>query len=89
MDGKKPIKVFKAGGIRAAIWENTINRNGKQITVHSIQIDRTYKDGDQFKQTNRFDALRDLPRVQLLAAKAYEWISLKPETNDREREQQM
>lgn len=76
MEGKKPIEVFKAGGIRAAVWENTIKRNGQDIVVHSVQIDRTYKDGDEWKRTSRFDA-RDLPKVALVARKAFEYLALK------------
>ena len=78
MDGKKPIKVFKAGGIRAAIWENTVTRNGNEVTVHSVQIDRTYKDGEEFRRTSRFN-VADLPKVRLVAAKAFEFLTLKPE----------
>ena len=72
----KPVKVVRAGGIRAAVWENSVERNGVQVTVHSIQIDRTYKDGDEFKQTSRFN-LQDLPKVALVAGKAYEFLTLK------------
>ena len=76
MEKKKPVKVFKAGGIKAAIWENTVDRNGQQVVLHSVQIDRTYKDGEEFKHTNHFPE-RDLPKVQLVAAKAFEFLSLK------------
>ena len=81
MEGKKPIKVFKAGGIRAAIWENTVTRNGNQVTVHSVQIDRTYKDGEEFKRTSRFN-VADLPKVQLVAGKAFEFLGLNSENRE-------
>ena len=77
----KPVKVVRAGGVRAAVWENTVNRDGKEIPVFSVQIDRTYKDGDQFKQTSRFN-LQDLPKVALVAGKAYEFLTLKDQESD-------
>lgn len=80
MTGKKPIRVFAAGGVRAAIWENEIEKNGQQLTTHAVQVVRTYKDGDEFKSTSRF-GLGDLPRVQLVAAKAFEFLSLRDANN--------
>ncbi len=84
MDGKKPVQVFKAGGVRAAIWENTIERDGRSVPAYSVQIDRTYKDGEEWKRTNRF-RLSELPRVELVARKAFEFLSLKGE-NDGDKE---
>ena len=84
-EGKKPIKVFAAGGIRAAIWHNTVNRDGKEIPVFSVQIDRTYKDGEEFKRTSRF-ATRELPRVELVAAKAFEFLCMKGQDDGQAKE---
>ena len=76
MSGKKPTQVFKAGGVKASIWENTVKRNGQDVVVPSVQIDRTYKDAkDEWQHTNSF-GVRDLPKVQLVAAKAFEHLSL-------------
>ena len=76
MTENKPIKVFKAGGVRAAIWENTIKRNGNDATVYSVQLDRTYKQGEEWKTTSSFQ-LNDLAKVQLVASKAYEYLTMK------------
>lgn len=76
MEKKKPIKVFKVGGVRAAIWENTVQRDGRSIPTYSIQIDRTYKQDDNFKRTSQFN-VNDLPKVRLVEEKAYEFLSLK------------
>ena len=43
---KKPQDVIKAGGIRAAIWQNEVTRNGKTELVPSVQIDRTVGDAE-------------------------------------------
>ena len=83
MENKKPIKVFRTGGVKAALWANTIERDGKDVLVHSVQIDRTYKQGEEFKRTNSFN-IQDLPKVQLVAAKAYEFLILqKPENKNK------
>ena len=81
MKGDKPVKTFKVGGIRAAIWENTVKRDGEDVVVQSVQIDRTYKDGDDWKRTSKF-GVRDLPKVQLVAAKAFEHLALERENGE-------
>jgi len=85
LENKKPIKVFKAGGVKSSVWANTIKRDVKDVLVHSVQIDRTYKQGEEFKRTNSFN-VQDLPKVQLVAAKAFEFLSLKHQDNIREKE---
>jgi len=73
---KKPQDVIKAGGIRAAIWQNEVTRNGKTELVPSVQIDRTYKDSSgAWQRTNKF-GVRDLPRLVVVAQKAYERLVL-------------
>lgn len=85
MTNKKPIKVFKAGGVRAAIWENKFQKDGKTMVKHSTQIDRTYKQDGEFKRTNQFNE-QDLPKAQLVAAKAYEFLSLKSQETSEDEE---
>lgn len=80
--GKAPMTSFRAGGVKATVWENEIKtKDGKTIDVYSVNIDRSYKDGDEWKTTNSFK-LNDLPKVQLVASKAYEYLALK--ANDLE-----
>lgn len=81
MDGKKPVQLFKAGGVRAAIWMNTIERDGQSIPTYSVQIDRTYKDGEEWKTTNRF-GVNELAKVELLTRKAFEFLTLKDQDDD-------
>lgn len=85
METKKPIRVFKSGGIRAVVWCNTIAQGGKDIDVHSVQINRTYKQFDEFKTTNSFN-VRDLPKVELVARKAFEFLSLEVQKNAQDQE---
>ena len=66
------------------MWRDTVTRNDVEVVVHNVQIDRTYKDGDEFKRTNSFDAARDLPRVELVARKAFEFVALKSDAREAE-----
>ena len=53
---KKPVHTIRFGNISAAIWEN----EGQKGTFHSVTLTRSYKDGDQWKDTpsmNRDDLL--------------------------------
>lgn len=79
---KQPMTTFRAGGVKATVWENEIKtKDGKTIDVYSVNIDRSYKDGDEWKTTSSFK-LNDLPKVQLVAAKAYEYLALKAKDLD-------
>ena len=40
---EKPEKKFVAGAISATIWENTTEREGKQVSYRTISLTRSYK----------------------------------------------
>ncbi len=47
-----PIKRFAVGnGIRASIWKNESKKNGSWL---SVTITRTYRDGEEYKDTTSF-----------------------------------
>lgn len=78
---KPPDKKFYYGAIRAAIWTNQRVIGDAVVEVHSIRIDKSYKDGDQWKRTTTLTA-EDLPKVALIAEDAYRYIRLR--TSDDE-----
>ena len=81
-----PIQAFKAGPVRAAVWTRTAkNRDGTEFTTYSVQIDKTYKQGEDYKRTNNFN-VQDLPRVSLVANKAFEWICFQNGQNNGKHE---
>ncbi len=57
----KPIMKISVGGCHAAIWQN-IGQYGRYYTV---SFDRTYKNGDDYKSTQRlgFDDLLNAAKV--------------------------
>jgi len=83
MSDKKPVKVFKAGGVKAAIWENTIKHDGAQVIANSVQIDRTYKQGDEYKHATSYN-IQDLPKLELVARLAFEHLTLKDQENGKD-----
>jgi len=72
----KPEKEFRSGAVSAAIWMNERDVEGETVSVATIQIQKTYKDGDDWKRTNSFTT-EDLPRLVLVASEAYRHLSLR------------
>jgi hypothetical protein len=65
-----PIKRFAVGnGIRVSIWENQSKNNG---SWHSVTITRTYRDGDEYKDTTSFRR-DDLLFVAKASELAFAW----------------
>ena len=71
-----PVKIFRAGGVKATIWENT----NKELQVYkTISFERNYKDKDgEWKQTNSL-RVQDLMKASLVLQKAYEYCVMKAE----------
>jgi hypothetical protein len=78
---KKPTKTFRLGAIRASIWANSRVIDNAVVLVHSIRIDKSYRQGEQWKETRSFVA-EDLPKVAIVAADAYRYLRLR--TSDDE-----
>ena len=80
----QPEKKFRMGGVVATVWKNKQkNKEGKEFEVYSINIDRTYKDGDEFKQTSSYK-VNDLHKVVRVAELAFDHINLKETSPDNE-----
>jgi len=78
-EGTPPVESFKAGGMRASVFENKQeDRDGRAYTQNRVVLDRTYKDKEgNWRTTNGFSGI-DIPKGILLLWKAFEYISLKP-----------
>ncbi|MFH1638374.1 MAG: hypothetical protein ABIB71_08165 [Candidatus Woesearchaeota archaeon] len=73
----KPEIKFRASAITATVWKNTgKTKDDKEYEFLTTQIERSYKDkDDKWQKTSSFRA-DDLPKVILVAQKAYEFIAL-------------
>lgn len=67
--GNKPVKEVRIGAIKAVIWLNE-TQNGER---HNVQMQRIYKDGDTWMQTDSFGR-DDLLVVGKVADLAHTWI---------------
>jgi len=76
MEGNKPEKKFKASPITATIWMNTTIKDSKELKLYSVNVERTYKDKEEFKTTSSLRP-NDIPKAVLVLQKAYEYLSLK------------
>jgi hypothetical protein len=77
MESNKPIKVFKAGAVKASIFQNEGINN--QSPHYRVVLDRSYKDAQgRWQSTNGFSVLTDVPKALLVLSKAYEYIAMKP-----------
>ena len=66
-----PVKTIPLGhGIKAKIWAN---RSQKNEVWFNVEIVRTYKDGDKYKDSTQFKC-EQLPLVEKAAAMAFAWI---------------
>ena len=77
-----PEKRFRCGPVSASIWAESKVVDGEMVKFYSINIDKAYKDGDEWKHTNRFNA-EDLPKVALVANEAYKYIRLTESDQDQ------
>lgn len=69
----KPVRVFRLRGITASVFANQAETKNGDITFYKVSIQRTYKDGNDFKTTTSFGR-DDLPLVRLLSDRAWQFI---------------
>jgi len=76
--GNSPAATFRASPLSVTLWVNEkTNNEGEQFSVTSIVLERNYKDKEgEWQKTNQL-RVNDLPKAQLLLAKAYEHLMLK------------
>ncbi len=72
----KPEKRLKCGPISASIWSQGRTVDGQMVKFYSINIDKTYKDGNEWKHTTSF-AVEDMLKVSLLANAVYKHLRLR------------
>lgn len=71
--GTKPAKVFKDRGVTISVFPNHATVKDRDVTFFNSLIERTYKNGMEFKRAYSFGK-DDLLRVQQLVGHAYAWI---------------
>lgn len=69
----KPAKSFRLRGLSASIFANAAKSGERQSTFHKVSLQRTYRDGDEWKTTTSLGR-DDLPVAKLLLQRAWEYI---------------
>ncbi len=77
-----PEKKFRASPVTATIWTNEAKTKDGDIKIfRTISLERSYKDKEgNWKSTSSF-RVNDLPKATLVLNKAFEYISIKDESN--------
>jgi hypothetical protein len=70
---KQPVHKIRHGAISASIWRQDTEKG----PLHNVTFQRSYKDGDTWKNSTSFGR-RDLLVISLIAARAFEWIGSQP-----------
>jgi len=83
-NNSKPVKKFRVGGgITSAIFRNETEVKGQTVVRLSAQIKKQFRKEDgTWHETNVYFP-EDLPKLGLIVAKSFEFISLK-ESKDAE-----
>jgi hypothetical protein len=75
---QQPVHQIRHGAISASIWKQETEKG----PVFNVTFQRSYKDGDDWKNSNSFGR-HNLLVVGLIAARAFEWIGTQPKPNKR------
>ena len=69
----KPAHEIRINGIRATIWKNETEKGPRFNTT----FERSYKDGEQWKQTQSYGSA-DLLVLARMLEQAFDWINTAP-----------
>ena len=72
----KPIKNFRAGSIQASIWRKKVEKHGRAVAQFSVRVQKRFRKEDGSYENTDYFFPDDLPRLVLVAQKAYEYIAL-------------
>lgn len=76
----RPVYKVSAGTIEAAVWQQK-GEKGDFLTVNAV---RNYKDKDGNWQKSTSLRINDIPSMQLVLTKAFEYAKLKETANEAE-----
>lgn len=79
-----PKKRFRCGGVSASVWENEQTTSDGTFTVESVTFSRRYRKSDgQWDSVSSFRK-NDLPKLEVVCRKAYEFLNAKRTKDDPE-----
>ena len=77
-----PEMSFVRGNCRSSIFYNQVKRNGEIVEIPKVVITRSYLDkNNEWKATNSFN-LNDIPKLIIVATKAYDYLTSRKQNNE-------
>lgn len=83
MENNKPIQKFKAGAVEVSVWANEQQTKDGEITVHSVKLERKYKDKNGKWNSSSSFGLNDCPKAILLLKEAYKFLAMHKEQEEQ------
>lgn len=81
---QKPAAILRDGSLKATLWQ----RQTEKGVFFNVSLTRTYKEGEEYKDSNSFSG-PELLRIARLATKAYDLANeLRATANDADDEAQ-
>ena len=71
--GNKPEKVIRLRGVSASVFANQASTDRGEITFHKVAVQRTNKEGNEFKTTTSFGR-DDIPVLREVLRQAWVFI---------------
>ena len=78
----KPEKIFQHGSLKAAIFANDREKDGRFFTVKSVSFQKLYRDRDGVLKTTASLDIDDLPKAVVVLQKAYDYLTVRQELED-------
>ena len=76
MESKKPRRTFRAGSVRASVWDNEVVINGQKTNVPKVCVDRRYKNQEgEWLSSNHF-SVNELAKLQTVIRAAFDYLVL-------------
>lgn len=69
-----PEKRFKAGNCSASVFVNKSEKDGQEIIIKSVSLQKGFKDKDGAWQNNNSFNRNDLPKIIRAAEQAYDYL---------------
>ena len=78
----KPEKTFQHGACKAAVFINTVSKNGQELKIPKVVLQKSYRDKEgNWSTTDSYD-VNDLPKLIVTASKAYQYLTEKQKNGE-------
>jgi len=70
----KPEKVFRVGSVSGSVFVNEIETEGGKRKIRNVNLQRRYRDGDEWKSSSSF-GLGDLPQAIEVLRRSLDYVA--------------